>query len=159
MNVTADELAGVLELFGGLTRAELERALAEAAARRGEPEPDLEPALAAARRSFAVVTVEREGPPLYVAGPTAFPTLPEGGEDLRHILPIEPRDVDRAAATAALRGRYDRAVAAAIRAGDAARLRELLDTSYDVEAWAPADLGDERDRIEDALAVLEGGGR
>ncbi|WP_114577008.1 hypothetical protein [Saliphagus sp. LR7] len=155
MDVSADELAGVLELFGGLTRAELERALSEAAARSGAPEPELGPALAAARRSFGVVVVTHDGTSLYVAGPTAFPTLPEGGEDLRHILSVDPRDVERAAAADAVRGRYDRAVRAAIRAGDGDRLRELLDTSYDVEAWAPADFEDERDRIEDALAGLE----
>lgn len=158
MDMSADELAGVLDLFGGLTRPELEQALSEAAARSGAPVPEVSPALAAARRSFGVVAVEREGETLYIAGPAAFPTLPEGGEDLRHILSVEPRDVDRAAAADAVGRRYDRAMRAAIRAEDGDRLRELLDTSYDVEAWAPADLGDERDRIEDALAGIEEGG-
>lgn len=157
MDVTADELAGVVERFGGLTRPELERALAEAAARSGADEPALEPALAGARRSFGLVAVDRGERTLYVAGPTAFPTLPEGGEDLRHILPIEPRDVDRAAAAAALRERYDRAVSGAIRAEHATRLRDLLDASYDIEAWAPVDLAPARERIERSLAAIDGG--
>lgn len=157
MDVTADELAGVLDLFGGLTRPELERALAEAAARSGDAEAEIDPALAAARRSFGVVALKREGKTLYVAGPTAFPTLPDGGEDLRHILAVEPREVDQAAAADALRGRYERSLEAAIRAGDDDRLRDLLDASYDVEAWTPVDLGAERDRIEDALAETAGG--
>lgn len=157
MDVSADELAGVLERFGGLTRGELSRAFAEAAARSGEPEPEIDPHLAAARRSFGVVALDRGDDTLYVAGPTAFPTLPEGGEDLRHILSVEPRDVDWTAAADALRERYDRALEGAIRAEDSDRLRELLDASYDVEAWAPIDLADERDRIEETLAGLEEG--
>ena len=36
MNVTGDELAGVVDLFGGLTRAELGQALVELAFKRGE---------------------------------------------------------------------------------------------------------------------------
>lgn len=169
MNVTGDELAGVVDLFGGLTRTELERALSEAAFRASgdslDPE-DVEASLEAAREEFAVVALEPtdapdgaatwtddgEAEPLFVAGPSAFPTLPEGAEDLPHILDVDTRRPGREALGATARDRFVASVSSALEAGDADRCRHLLDLSYDLEAWAPIDLTDERDRLE---AVLE----
>ncbi|ARS90231.1 DUF7109 family protein [Natrarchaeobaculum aegyptiacum] len=167
MNVTGDELAGVVDLFGGLTRTELERALSEAAFRASgdslEPD-DVEAPLEAAREEFAVVALEPadasneatwaddgEPEPLFVAGPAAFPTLPEGAEDLPHIMDVDTRRPDREALGATVRDRFLADVSSAVEAGDADRCRHLLDLSYDLEAWAPIDLTDERDRLEAAL--------
>ena len=174
MDATADELAGVVDLFGGLTRAELERALSEAAYRADGQSVDgdaLETALADALASFALVEVEYEratagsrdgdgdgdGDPLLVAGPTAFPSVPDHAEDVPHILDVERRDLDRAALGETAREEFREALEDALATGaesegaDEDRLRRLLDVSYDIEAWAPIDLADERDRLEGAL--------
>lgn len=164
MNATADELAGVVDLFGGLTRSELERALEEAAFRAdgGDVDPDaLEAGIDRARESFALVAyvpTARSAPDgtdtgeeLLVAGPTAFPTVPDGAEDVPHILDVEPRRPDREALGETVRGEFVAAADAAVDDGDDARIETLLDVSYDVETWAPVDLADERARLEAAL--------
>ena len=53
------------------------------------------------------------------------------------------------AASVAERLTGDAARAAA--AGDDERVRHLLDVCYDLEAWAPVDLGDVRDHLAAAL--------
>lgn len=163
MNVTADELAGIVDLFGGLTRPELERALSEAAFREDGGSVDeaaLEETLEGALESFALIRYERtetdadtDGLDLFVAGPTAFPSAPDAAEDLPHILDIDPRSrtLDRAVLGDQARDRFARAAATAIDAGDDDRIAELLDASYDLEAWAPVDLAAERDRLDAAL--------
>lgn len=165
MDATADELAGVVDLFGGLTREELERALAEAAYRADGQSVDddtLDTAIEAALESFALVRYDpasgsdavanTDGEALFVAGPTAFPSVPEHAEDVPHILDVERRRPDRQPLGDATRDRFVAAVEEAIAAGDGARCRTLLDVSYDLEAWAPVDLTDERTRLEDALS-------
>ncbi len=170
MDATADELAGVVDLFGGLTRAELERALAEAAYRadgQSVDEAALEEAIEAALESFALVRYDPErgsdaaadgagtdgdgSEPLLVAGPTAFPTVPDHAEDVPHILDVERRRLDRAALGEAARERFVAVADDAVTADDAERIRTLLDISYDLESWAPVDCTDERTRLEDAL--------
>ncbi|MFA9414869.1 hypothetical protein [Natrinema sp. HArc-T2] len=163
MDATADELAGVVDLFGGLTRAELARALDEAAYRAdGQAVDDaaLATAIDEALASFALVrydpaneddgaTAADEG--LLVPGPTAFPAVPEHAEDVPHILDVDRRHPDREQLGEAASERFSDAVDEAITASDDDRLRTLLDISYDLEAWAPVDLTDERTRLEDAL--------
>ncbi|WP_226481126.1 DUF7109 family protein [Natrinema amylolyticum] len=163
MDATADELAGVVDLFGGLTRGELERALAEAAYRadgRSVEDAALDAAVDAALESFALVRYAPAGaddPPtaddeaLLVAGPTAFPTVPDHAEDVPHILDVERRRLDREALGETARERVLEAADEAVAAADEDRIRTLIDVSYDVEAWAPVDLTDERRRLEDAL--------
>ncbi|QLK25072.1 hypothetical protein HYG81_13280 [Natrinema zhouii] len=163
MDATADELAGVVDLFGGLTREELERALAEAAYRAdGQAVDDgaLEAAIDEALESFALVRYDpgsqgetsttSDGEALLVPGPTAFPAVPEPAEDLPHILDVERRRPDREPLGEAARERFVAAADEAVADDDAARLRTLVDVSYDIEAWAPVDLADERTRLEDA---------
>ncbi|MFP8953787.1 hypothetical protein ACLI4Z_12595 [Natrialbaceae archaeon A-arb3/5] len=155
MDATADELAGIVDLFGGLTRPELERALAEAAFRADGQSVD-EDALAVAIEdavdSFALVRHERtDGEPLLVAGPTAFPAVPDHAEDVPHILDVDRRRLDRAALGDAAHDRFSKAVDEAIAETDEDRLRHLLDVSYDIEAWAPVELTADRERLEDAL--------
>lgn len=179
MDATADELAGVVDMFGGLTREELERALDEAAFRADGQSVDddaVDPALEDALESFALVEYRPvddgalddgaldEGSsgdgdtttPLLVAGPTAFPTTPRYAEDLPHILDIEPRTIDRAALGAQARDSFERAVDEAVAADDADRAGHLLDVSYDLEAWAPVSVDDARERLDDLLESADG---
>ncbi|WP_339104181.1 hypothetical protein [Haloterrigena salinisoli] len=158
MDATADELAGVVDLFGGLTRSELERALSEAAFRadgQSVDEAALEPMIEDALESFALVRHDRlvdgERRSLLVAGPTAFPSVPEGAEDVPHILDVDRRRLDREALGETAREQFADALEAALAADDEDRVRHLIDVSYDVEAWAPVDLAAERERLEDAL--------
>lgn len=154
MDVTADELAGIVDLFGGLTRTELERALSEAAFREDGGSVDdttLETTLESALAAFALVRYERVDDELLVAGPTAFPSVPTPAEDLPHILDIEPRTLDRDALSDHAHERFRVAAAEAIDDGDDDRVSDLLDVSYDLEAWAPIDLTAERNRLDAAL--------
>ena len=158
MNATADELAGVVDLFGGLTRPELEQALSEAAFRadgQSVDESALEAAIDDALGTFALVEYERrvddERQPLLVAGPTAFPSVPEHAEDVPHILDIDRRRLDRDALGEQVYEQFVDAVETAVDAEKGDQLRQLLDVSYDVEAWAPVDLASERDRLEASL--------
>ena len=146
-----DDLAGVVDLFGALTRSELAEARSELAYRRGE---DLrEGAVEEALEAFALVAFERDGRELLAAGPAAFPTLPEGAEDLPHILDVDARDVDREAVGRAAEERLRAEAARAVADGDADRATELLDVSYDLEAWAPVSLDAVRERLDAARDV------
>lgn len=162
MELTRDELAGVVDLFGGLTREELGEALPELAFRRGEGiEADaIDAAVADARESYALVALPQDAPDgapapddLLVAGPTAFPTLPDGAEDLPHILDVPTRTVDRerAGRVAAERLRGEAARLLDADDPDPERARTLLDACYDLEIWAPV----ETDDVREALATAE----
>ena len=156
MEFSSDELAGLVDMFGALTRAELEEALVELAFRRGEERDpaDFASAVEEARASYHLVEFEpAEGAePVFVPGPVAFPELPSGAADVPHILAVEERSVDREAAGVAAAERFRVEAARVVAAGDEERTRELLDVSYELEAWAPVDLTDARRRIDDALA-------
>ncbi|WP_122089636.1 DUF7109 family protein [Halalkalicoccus subterraneus] len=133
--LTDDELAGICDLFGALTREELREARSELAFRRGR-EAGPEDRIEAAIESYALV--EFDG--LVLAGPAAFPTLPEGAGDLPHILDVPEREVDREALGEAVLDRLS--------TEDAAIAREV---SYDVEAWAPVDASRARDGEQERL--------
>lgn len=154
MDVSPDEVAGVVDLFGGLTPGELARALAELAYKRGA-EYDLkryEPAVDDALGSYHLVRLDRTASGtdgLLVAGPAAFPDLPQGGRDLLHILDVEPRETDREAATLAAVERFHRDVTVAVERGDSDRVATLLDVSYELETWGSVDLSRVRDRLSD----------
>ncbi|QAU11808.1 hypothetical protein EKH57_03030 [Halorubrum sp. BOL3-1] len=160
-----DDLAGVVDLFGWLTRAELSRALSELAfKRRAEVDEDaigdaidlavaeyaLVPAPAAALSGESESDRTEDATALAV-GPAAFPTLPEGAADLPHILDVPDRDVDREALADAVLDRLREEAVPAITEGDADRLETLADVTYDVEAWAPVDVSPVRERIVSEL--------
>lgn len=158
MELSADEIAGVVDLFGGLTRDELGRALAELAFKQGE---ESDPAafdadIDAALSSYHLVAVDPEtagvdgDDDVLVVGPVAFPELPPGATDLPHILDIEKRTVDRESAATAAQRRFERAAAQAIDEGDQPRMESLLDASYELEAWGTVDLAVARERLDDA---------
>lgn len=156
MRVAADELAGVVDLFGALTRSELEDAVRELAFRRGvEFQPDAHrDAVADAVASFTLAVVETpvvDAEEAVVVGPAAFATLPEHGVDLPHIVDVAERAPDRAAVGRQVEQRLRREAAQAVANGDVDRMQTLLDASYDLEAWAPVEVGEVRTRLTDAL--------
>lgn len=134
--LTDDELAGICDLFGALTREELADARSELAFRRGQ-EPDSEKRIEEALGTYALV--EHDG--LLLSGPAAFPTLPEGASDLPHILDVPEREVDREAAGEAVLRRLSEE-------DDPDLAREV---SYDLEAWAPVDASGVRDGEQERL--------
>jgi hypothetical protein len=163
-----DELAYVLELFGALAESEFERAVRVAAFRVGrDVDADaLAERVTAAADSFHVVRVAPDAVPLvvpaldgdeaaYVPGPRAWPTEPDGAEDLPHILDLDERAVDRDALATQVRKQLRSTVERAAARGDADRLHDVVDVTYDVEAWADADLQDTRGLADGGLASLE----
>lgn len=166
-----DDLAGVVDLFGALTRAELDRALAELAARQGSRAAAdvagalegyhlvaVDPASGAVEVAEGGVPSGDEGEEFLTVGPVAFPTLPPGAEDLPHVLDVGPRVVDRASIVGRVEERLRGDAARAVAAGDVDRMRHLLDVTYDLETWAAdTDVGDVRERLDDALDAPGGG--
>ncbi|WP_340100813.1 DUF7109 family protein [Salinibaculum salinum] len=160
MELTGNDVAGVVDLFGGLTPDELGTALAELAFKRGEDhDPDaFEEEIESAVRSYHLVEI---GPDettvasedlLLVVGPVAFPELPEGATDLLHILDVTEREIDRETAARAAERRFRENASTAVEASDTERIEALLDVSYELEAWGGVDLERSRDRLDAALA-------
>lgn len=143
--VDADDLAGIVDLFGALTRAELRRALEELAFKRGVAAPDAA-AIEAAVESYHLV--EHDG--RLVAGPAAFPSLPPEADDLPHIMDVEGRSPDRGAVGRTVEERFREEAARALADGDGSRVERLLDASYDLETWGPIEVADVRRRLDAA---------
>ncbi|MFC7044902.1 hypothetical protein ACFQH6_05210 [Halobacteriaceae archaeon GCM10025711] len=153
MSRTRDELAGVVDLFGALTREELTQALSELAYKQGKEvqEEALVAEIEAAQEAFYLVEGRFGDEAVLVPGPAAFPTLPEYGPDLPHILDVEERSVNQASMGGFVADRLRREAAAAVEAGDEERAATLLDVTYDAEAWAPVELDDVRETLEAVL--------
>jgi len=153
MEFSGDDLAGVVDMFGGLGDEALAGALAELAFKHGEEhdpsafENDIE----AARAAYELVELDTAEGRVLVAGPAAFPTLPEEASDLKHILDADERTIDREQAGAAAADKLHSEAVSAISDGDRAEMRRLIDLSYDIEAWAPVDLSETRARLDDEL--------
>ena len=156
---TTDELAVVVDLFGGLTRDELEQALVELAFKQGK-DVDRDAFAATIERAvenYYLVETEYEAESdgdaetVLVAGPAAFPTVPENGTDLPHILDVSDRDVDREGIGESVRERLRKEARTVAAAGDADRAQELLDVSYDLEAWAPVEADEVRATLDRAF--------
>lgn len=173
-----EEVAGIVDLFGALTRSELRRALSELAFKRGTEIDDgtVAATIDRAIREYVLVDVTESmdaiardgsgGPDadtssdgnvdadhgtLLLAGPTAFPVLPPNAEDLPYILDVPDRGIDRSRAGKHVKRRLNEEVEAAIAAGRNARLETLLEVTYDLETWAPVEVDDVRERIEKAI--------
>ena len=177
MDLSGDDLAGVVDLFGALTRSELADALAELAFKAGEDDDPaaFESTIEAALRTYHLVAVDdalddgegAEGSAaraeetaeradvaddvLLVPGPVAFPRLPEGATDLPHILDVPERSIDRETAGRAAEARFRSDAARAVGSDAQDRVATLLDVSYELEAWAPVDLDGARNRLDAAL--------
>jgi hypothetical protein len=156
MDPTPDELAGVVDLFGALTRPELCQACVELAFKRGETvEAEVFGShIDDAVDSYHLVAVAADDTDadeaLLVAGPTAFATLPEGAGDLPHIMDVPARDLSEDVVAQAVQDRFQQDAVRALQAEDEARIAELVDVSYDIEAWGPVTLGGVRERLDAA---------
>lgn len=147
--IDSDAVAGIVDMFGALSREELTTALSEFAFRRGS-DVEASAAIESAIESFSLVafTPESGDEQLLAAGPTAFPSVPDGAEDLPHILEVEPRTVDRTVVGREAERRLRRKAAGAIEDGDPGRAATLVDASYELEAWGPVDLEEIRTQLE-----------
>jgi len=173
MDISGDELAGIVDLFGALAPADLRRACVELAFKRGA---DRDPEAFASTVERAVETYHLlavpggdgdaatdeeaeadadpdtgDGADLLVPGPAAFPALPEGAADLVHILDAGERSVDRERAATTAERRFRSEAAAAVGAGDREAIERLLDVSYELETWGDLNLAATRDRLDAAL--------
>ena len=158
MSDTKDELAGVVDLFGGLTREELAQALVELAFKQGkEVEREAFAAeIEAAVEDYHLVEADWDGgdhdaETLLVSGPAAFPTVPENGEDLPHILDVPDRELDREGLGESVAERLHEEARTIAAAGEVERAQELLDVSYDLEAWAPVEADEVRETLDRAF--------
>lgn len=164
MDPSPDELAGTVDGFGGLTRGELVAALEDLAARSGrELDPEaLAAAIDDALDGYYLLEVDADAVEVpahgqldadgvLLAGPAALPRLPEGGEDLPHLLDVQPREVDREAVARQVEGRLRADAAAAIDDGNADQAERVLDACYEVEAWGPVDLADAKAGLAELL--------
>jgi len=156
MTATGDELAGVVDLFGALTREELSQALTELAFKQGAAVDDaaVTDAIETAITDYVLVEYKAKGgdansESLLTVGPAAFPTLPPNAEDLPHILDYEKRAVDRDRLAEQVQTRLKAEADEAVAADDADRAAVLLDVSYDLEAWATV----ETDAIRASLSA------
>ncbi|WP_336325555.1 DUF7109 family protein [Halovenus sp. HT40] len=155
MELSGDDLAGVVDSFGALTRGELRDALAELAFKQGEDADsgtfeDLIDEAIDGYQLISLDTTESGRDPLLVVGPSAFPTRPEGTQDLRHILDIGEREIDRERAGEAAMERLREEAALAIEMGNTAEIERLIDVSYDIEAWAPVTLDEIRSHLDES---------
>lgn len=141
--LSAAEIAGIADLFEGLTRDELKTAIQELSYRQDTEYTDIEGHIDSAIAKLVLVPVEMDDGTCFLApGPAAFPQIPEGGEDIPHILDIEPRDIPREKIGTAAEEHIRQQAAHAIATEDSERAAEILDRSYDITAFAPVDIDD-----------------
>lgn len=153
MGLSPDELAGVVDLFGALTRPQLREACVELAHKAGadaDPE-DFDPDIDGAVAGYQLVAVPDGDAESLVVGPTAFPELPDGATDLPHILDAEERSVDRQRVASAAERQFRDDAASAVEAGDSEAIEHLLDVSYELDVWGPVELSETRERLDSAL--------
>lgn len=155
MDLSADDLAGIVDVLGPVTRGELRQACTELAFKRGaDTEPEaFDPVIEDALDGYHLVVVPDHDAdadePLLAVGPVAFPSLPEGAADLPHIMDHPGRTLDRATVASAAEERFREEAARAVTAGDDERVATLLDVSYDLESWGPVELRAARERLDD----------
>ncbi len=155
MDLQPDELAGVVDLFGSLTRAELVDACGELAFKQGvDADPDAVAAVIDdAVDSYHLVAVDDHtadtDEALLVVGPVAFPALPDGAADLPHIMDVPARDLARDTVVEAVKSRFREDAVMAVKNDDEDRVEMLLDVSYDIEAWENVEMDGLRDRLDD----------
>lgn len=149
MDPTPDELAGIADLFDGLTRAELREAVENVAARQGvafDP-AGLDERIETARREYCLLALEHESMTVFVPGPAALPSLPNHAEDLPHMMDAPERTIDSGRPVSAARDRLRTDAERAVSEGDNERVAFLLEVCYDVEAWGRADVDSVRERL------------
>lgn len=153
MELSGDDLAGVVDSLGALTRDELRDALAELAFKQGEDADSerFEDLIDEAIDDYQLIRLDSPASgqdPLLVVGPSAFPTRPEGTQDLRHILDIDERDIDRERTGEAATDRLREEAVLTTEMGNTGEIERLIDVSYDIEAWAPVTLDEIRRHLD-----------
>ena len=157
MDPTLDELAGAIDLFGGLSREELVRGFEDISARMGD-HIDIEVLNLrideAIEKYYLVEMVSRE---LLVVGPAALPELPEGGEDLPHLILVGKREIDMGEVEKSVRERIGREVEIVISKKDRNQMESLLDVCYDLEMWVGMNVEDIRKKLEEKMDHIADG--
>ena len=148
MDPTLDELVGAVDLFGGLSREELVGGFQDIGARMGD-DVDIKVLnlrIDEAIEKYYLVEVADRG--LLVAGPSALPELPEGGEDLPHLILVGEREINREELEKGVAERLGKEVEIAIFEKDRNQIESLLDVCYDLEMWAGVDVDGIRKKLE-----------
>ena len=148
MDPTLDELVGAVDLFGGLSREELVGGFQDIGARMGD-DVDIKVLnlrIDEAIEKYYLVEVADQG--LLVAGPSALPELPEGGEDLPHLILVGEREINREELEKGVAERLGKEVEIAIFEKDRNQIESLLDVCYDLEMWAGVDIDGIRKKLE-----------
>ena len=148
MDPTLDELVGAVDLFGGLSREELVGGFQDIGARMGD-DVDIKVLnlrIDEAIEKYYLVEVADRG--LLVAGPSALPELPEGGEDLPHLILVGEREINREELEKGVAERLGKEVEIAIFEKDRNQIESLLDVCYDLEMWAGVDIDGIRKKLE-----------
>jgi vacuolar-type H+-ATPase subunit I/STV1 len=165
MDPSADELAGIVDLFDALTREELRQALAELAFKRDDAVEAIDERIDDAVEAYHLVAVNasavdvvdsganageeaNEHADVLAVGPAAFPELPESAEDLPHIMSVPERRVDDEALARTVEERFREEAAVAARTGE--NVERLLDLSYELDVWGDVDLSGARERLREA---------
>jgi hypothetical protein len=154
-----DDLAGVVDLFGALTNAELKQALGELAYKSDVEPPGPEIVeLALQRYVLVAYDLSNSDSPastnsdrFLVPGPSAFPSLLKGATDLPHIMDVPTRSPNRKLVEKAVEARFRGDVAQAVADENAQLVRRLLDVSYDLDAWGIA-MAELRERLDNVLS-------
>ncbi|MFL2521001.1 MAG: hypothetical protein ACJ0QU_01285 [Halobacteriales archaeon] len=148
MDPTLDELVGAVDLFGGLSREELIGGFEDIGARMGDYVDirALNLRIDEAIEKYYLVEVVDQG--LLVAGPSALPELPEGGEDLPHLILVREREINRKEVEKGVVERISKEIEMAIFEKDRDRMESLLDVCYDLEIWAEIDADGIRKKLE-----------
>jgi len=155
MDPTLDELVGAVDLFGGLSREELVGGFQDIGARMGD-DVDIKVLnlrIDEAIEKYYLVEVADQG--LLVAGPSALPELPEGGEDLPHLILVGEREINREELEKGVAERLGKEVEIAIFEKDRNQIESLLDVCYDLEMWAEVDVDGIRKKLE---RIIDGRG-
>jgi|TARA_Y100000817_G_scaffold1137_1_gene963 hypothetical protein len=155
MDPTLDELVGAVDLFGGLSREELVGGFQDIGARMGD-DVDIKVLnlrIDEAIEKYYLVEVADRG--LLVAGPSALPELPEGGEDLPHLILVGEREINREELEKGVAERLGKEVEIAIFEKDRNQIESLLDVCYDLEMWAGVDVDGIRKKLE---RIIDGRG-
>ena len=155
MDPTLDELVGAVDLFGGLSREELIGGFEDIGARMGGDVDinALNLRIDEAIEKYYLIEVADQG--LLVAGPSALPELPEGGEDLPHLILVGEREINREELEKGVAERLGKEVEIAIFEKDRNQIESLLDVCYDLEMWAGVDVDGIRKKLE---RIIDGRG-
>lgn len=150
MDFSPDDLAGITDLFDGLTESELKRALEDLAARTGREFDATQCAtlIQNAIADYYLVSVPTDSGDVLVPGPVSLPSLPEHGDDLPHILDIEDRQIDQETIALAIEKRLRGDAARAINEEDERRANDILDICYETEAWGLIDTTEIRESLD-----------